>query len=142
MWARDPTCGEVITKAWRRGMQQTDMNQIMTKIKTTKVSLKSWNQHHFGNIHMKAAELKNYIETLQALPQLDLVLEMEGAAQLELDEIWTRERLLWKAKAKAKWIAEGDANTRFFHISTITHRKYNYIHTMITANDARVYDSN
>lgn len=67
-------------------------------------------------------------------------MELEGAAQLELDEIWSREHLLWKAKAKAKWIAEGDANTRFFHLSTITHRRYNHIYSIITDDTPCVCD--
>lgn len=141
MWIRDPTIGAVIAKVWSRGSHQPDINQIMSNLKITKLALKSWNKYHFGNIHAKIKELHKYIETLQAMPQSYRALELEGATQAELDEIWSQEMLLWKVKAKAKWIAEGDANTCFFHISTITHRRYNHIHTILTDANSRVCDS-
>lgn len=87
MWIRDATCGAVISKAWQQGTPSTDINQFMTKLKITKIALKAWNRHHFGNLHQKTDELKKYIATLQTLPQTSHVLEIEGAAQFELDEI-------------------------------------------------------
>lgn len=94
MWVRDATCGAVISKAWQNSVIQYDINQFMTRLETTKIALKAWNRHHFGHLQSKATELKKYIAKIQTLPQTNHALEMEGAAQLELDEIWNQERLL------------------------------------------------
>lgn len=51
----------------------------------------------------------------------------ERIAQQDLDLVLKREEILWKDKAKTRWIDEGDANTRCFHRSTIIHRKFNVI---------------
>ncbi|KAG8387939.1 hypothetical protein BUALT_Bualt02G0073400 [Buddleja alternifolia] len=45
----------------------------------------------------------------------------------DLNELLKREELMWRQRAKQKWIEDGDANTRFFHLSTIIHRRYNTI---------------
>lgn len=55
--------------------------------------------------------------------------------QLEMNELLKREEILWRDKVKSRWIAEGDANTRFFHLSTIIHRRYNSINSILLANN-------
>lgn len=112
----------------------------MTNIKATKVALKTWNRHHFGHVQSRIADLKGFIETLQSLSQTDHILEQERLAHAELNEIWIRERLLWKAKARVKWLKEGDANTHFFHTSTITHCRYNHIHSILDDTNTRFHE--
>ncbi|KAG8367282.1 hypothetical protein BUALT_Bualt16G0056200 [Buddleja alternifolia] len=41
-----------------------------------------------------------------------------------------REEIMWRQRAKQKWLKDGDANTPFFHRSTIIHRQYNTIHSL------------
>lgn len=53
----------------------------------------------------------------------------------DLDDLYTREETLWRDKAKARWMEEGDANTHYFHLSTIIHRRYNRIHHILDSNN-------
>lgn len=46
-----------------------------------------------------------------------------------------REEILWRDKAKFRWIEEGDANTRFFHLSPIIHRRCNSINSILWSNN-------
>lgn len=34
---------------------------------------------------------------------------------------------MWKEKVKEQWLAKGDANTHFFHVTAVNHLRYNYI---------------
>lgn len=52
---------------------------------------------------------------------------MDIVLQAQLLELLRREETLWKDKAKARWYEEGDSNTRYFHLTTIIHRKSNAI---------------
>lgn len=113
------------------------MSQLMSKIKCTKLALKFWNRVHFGHIQSKILELKMYIESLQSLPQFEFVLNQEKMALKELDKIWLRERILWKAKAKDFWLMEGNANTHYFHKTTIVHWRYNHIHIFLHNSNVR-----
>lgn len=72
-------------------------------------------------------ELKTLIDSLRQLPQIDYTITQLEMVFRELDKILVRERILCKEKAKTRWLLEGDSNTHFFHISTINHRRYNYI---------------
>lgn len=66
----------------------------MTNFKYTKLALKDYNRTYFGHDQSKISELKNYILTLQQLPQSNHTLEQEELACKELDEILKRERII------------------------------------------------
>lgn len=51
----------------------------------------------------------------------------EDKLRLELHEILKQEEIFWHPKSRTKWITNGDRNTRFFHISTMSPRKRNKI---------------
>ncbi|CAB4267063.1 unnamed protein product [Prunus armeniaca] len=45
----------------------------------------------------------------------------------KLNDVWRHEELYWKQRAKTRWLKEGDANTAFFHNSTVQKRRRNRI---------------
>lgn len=45
----------------------------------------------------------------------------------ELHQLWKNEELFWKQRSKVQWLKEGDANTRFFHLTTIQRRQRNRV---------------
>lgn len=104
----------------------------MTKLKVTKVALKDWKKKYFGHVQTLIKEIRNVIEALQNLPQSDRILDQEKATYKELDELLQREQILLKDKAKKCWLTDGDANTRYFHLSTIAHQRQNHIDHIFT----------
>lgn len=63
------------------------------------------------------------------------MLHVEKCMQRDLDILLEREEIFWKDKAKTRWIEDGDANTHFFHLSTIIHRRYNAINCVADENN-------
>ncbi|OMO61797.1 reverse transcriptase [Corchorus capsularis] len=45
----------------------------------------------------------------------------------ELKEMWTREEQYWFQRSRIKWLREGDANTNFFHQTTVERKQFNKI---------------
>lgn len=138
MWIRDATIGLVISYAWHSFYVPPNLSQFMSELKSTKVALKKWNIHHFKNVPGRIKELKHIIETCQSSSQSNFIMEQEASACKELDETLVRERLLWKSKAKARWLEEGNANTHFFHVTTLSHRRSNHIHSIFSDANIRV----
>ncbi|KAI5654169.1 hypothetical protein M9H77_31356 [Catharanthus roseus] len=64
-----------------------------------------------GNTRSKIKEISRQIEELQIRPLTMKNSEEEGSLQLELDELLKREEIIWRDKAKAKWLEEGDSLT-------------------------------
>lgn len=108
MWVSHPDTAYVVTEAWNR------KSQIVARIKSTKLALKEWNRTCFGNVQRRIRDTKELIQLYQSSPPDSANLQAEVAAQTTLDSLLKREEQLWRDKAKARWIDEGDANTRFF----------------------------
>lgn len=102
MLVRDPTTSLIINKVRQKSVVDPNLAQIMTKIKYTKVAMKSWNKTHFDHVQSKITSLKTYIESLQSQHPSNYTLEQEEIVFKELDELLLRERLLWVANVKMK----------------------------------------
>jgi hypothetical protein len=53
--------------------------------------------------------------------------ELEKNLQLVLSEILRQEELMWFQRSRAKWLADGDRNTRYYHLKVINRRRRNNI---------------
>lgn len=109
---------------------------FMSRLKTTKLALKEWNKKVFGNVDICIKETKAAIKKLQSQGQDECIVRMEKDLQIEIDEMLKREESLWRDKAKSKWLQEGDTNTCYFHLTTILHRKYNSITSILSPNNS------
>lgn len=118
----------------------SSFSHIMSKIKHTKIALKEWNLKVFGHIQSRICAIKKDIEELQSSPQSCPNIKLEHDAQVVLDELLHRERIMWQEKSKTQWLEEGDANTKIFHLSTIVHRRHNHIIFIRDSNQNRITD--
>ncbi|KAG8374776.1 hypothetical protein BUALT_Bualt10G0030900 [Buddleja alternifolia] len=69
-------------------------------------------------------------------------ISLEASIQLELDDLFLKEVLIWKSRAKQNWLQHGDSNTRFFHLSATIHHRYNHIRSIEVSPSCFVTDSN
>lgn len=58
----------------------------------------------------------------------------------ELNIILKKEELTWFQRSKAKWLADDDRNTKYYHLKTITKRRKNKISMLKDENDKYVED--
>jgi hypothetical protein len=52
---------------------------------------------------------------------------LENKLQNELAKILQQEQMMWFQRSRAKWLMDGDHNTRYYHLKTITRRRYNNV---------------
>ncbi|XP_075095411.1 uncharacterized protein LOC142173689 [Nicotiana tabacum] len=102
-----------------------------------------WNKHVFGNIFTKT---KTILARLTGLPNsakyaTRLFLQnLEISLIKDFNDILRLEEELWKLKSRINWITDGDANTKFFYISTINRRRRNRIISFIDDTGNLIYD--
>lgn len=129
MWVTHPGTGSIIQTAWHKS------SSFLARFKNTKLALKVWNRKTFGLVQDRIRQLKDLLLDLQSQPSTVRTSEAETTLQFELNEYLKREELLWRDKAKSRWIEAGDANTRFFHLTTVIHRRYNSINRILASNN-------
>lgn len=127
MWLDDKACFDIVHQGWNIPVSGSPSFKLHSKIKNVKTALKAWNSNDFGNCHKKVKEIKDQIISIQNLDKTDINLALDASLQVELD-IWLhRIETLWMQKSKDKWLKDGDANTRFFHLTAIIHARNNRI---------------
>ncbi|MCH80961.1 hypothetical protein A2U01_0001739, partial [Trifolium medium] len=52
---------------------------------------------------------------------------LEYKLQAELNTILKKEELMWFQRSRAKWLIDGDRNTRYYHLKTVSRRRRNNI---------------
>ncbi|KAK3017177.1 hypothetical protein RJ639_007120 [Escallonia herrerae] len=124
-WTRDRTCSTIVKHAWNIPTRGSPPFKLCQKIRNTRKALKTWNQTHFGHIETKIRILNEVIDKVQTKSPTSRNLEKELHLQVALDEELKREEAIWWEKSRHCKIIEGDTNTRFFHLTTITRRRRN-----------------
>ena len=109
--------------------------RFASKLKALKLDLKKWNAEEFGNVEDKMNKLWKNLEVLDLLEDsrplsYDETLEKERLC-IDLKKVTLMVEICWRQKSRAIWIREGDRNTKFFHRTTNSHRRFNTIDNLL-----------
>ncbi|KAL3622060.1 hypothetical protein CASFOL_034256 [Castilleja foliolosa] len=140
MWLEDNSIYDIVNNSWKTSVTGSPPHRLASKIKIVKQDLKVWNRNVFGNCFSKAKDIKQKIEVIQHLEKTDSNSLIEKDLLLELDGWLNKADIFWRQRAKERWIKDGDANTRYFHLTTIIHSRYNKINSISSSNNQICYD--
>ncbi|KAL0320306.1 UNVERIFIED_CONTAM: putative mitochondrial protein [Sesamum radiatum] len=121
VWVFSRACADIIKQTWD-SIQAPSYQGLLNKIRTTRLHLKQWDRESFENIRRQSQKLHERICHLK-----EGAITPSSKAEVEslrnsLERLVVSEELLWKQRAKALWLAEGDRNTGFFHAKANEHR--------------------
>ncbi|KAK2445530.1 hypothetical protein QL285_016452 [Trifolium repens] len=136
-WLQHKSFKDMVVKTWQDQTFAGWMGFVLKdRLKGLKAKIKEWNAEVFGNAEAKKKQL---IETILAID-----LKSEGM-NLTSEEVSTRKRLfddLWGLlksidasifqRSRARWIKDGDANTRYFHNCVKARKRSNNITALRT----------
>ncbi|KAG8388292.1 hypothetical protein BUALT_Bualt02G0110400 [Buddleja alternifolia] len=129
MWSRHPFCHQTILESWSVSKQGSPSFQLHSRLKSLCTHLSKWNKKEFGHCQDHIEHVSRLIEDYQAKPQTAYNISMEESLQNELESL-KRVEMMWRQKAIQYWLTDGDANTRFFHLTAVRYGRYNCIHSL------------
>ena len=146
MWTSHPDFLQVVQEAWNKECTGSLMSQVCQKLKLTKLALKHWNWHVFGDVKQRLTQARESLILTQSHlcsrpDDVDLQSEEKLKQKAYLDCLATEESFA-KQKSKQQWLTLGDSNTKFFYASIKARRAVNSIKRCKDANGSWIGDEN
>ena len=135
---------EVVAEAWNAPLPCTDLDPFRIldiKLRATAKALKSWSAKHVGNVQLQLAIAKELVlrfdcaQEHRALAPYELALRHK--AKLNCLGLASLQRTIVRQRSRITYLAEGDANTKFFHLQACHRSRKNYIES-VRVGDARL----
>jgi len=107
---------------------------IASKLKALKLDLKKWNEEEFRNVENRMHKLWKDLNDLDliadCLPLTNEEILEKDWLHTKLEKVTLMEEICWRQKSKALWIREGDRNSKLFHRTANSHRRFNTINNL------------
>lgn len=120
-WLLDNSFNDLVN-ASRCGDSITDCIKHFT---TATINL---NKNIFGNIFRKKRWTLARIEGIQKAQETKISHDLQCLKKelsTDYNNILAQEEIHWYQKSRAKWITQGERNTRYFHLTSISRRRAN-----------------
>ncbi|XP_045809710.1 uncharacterized protein LOC123904059 [Trifolium pratense] len=122
-WRLDFPDGYV--KCWKR---ESDGTHNLINVER---NLKTWKFQTINQVLNKKKEIMSRINGIHRCIQngrsSGRLCRLENKLQTELNDILKKEELMWFQRSRVKWLIDGDRNTRYYHLKTVSRRKKNNI---------------
>ncbi|KAL8141026.1 hypothetical protein V2J09_007047 [Rumex salicifolius] len=124
-WTLSDNFKDIVSTSWSR--ENTPLSSCLSRLTE---DLQTWNRRSFGNVFHKKRKLLARIEGVRrklCVNPSSRLLILERHLCREFDVVLEQEQLIWFQKSRAKFLIEGDRNTRYYHLSTVVKRRANKI---------------
>ncbi|KAL2526355.1 Uncharacterized protein Adt_11409 [Abeliophyllum distichum] len=143
VWSRHHDFLSFVSQKWSFPTHHTGMTALWEKIFRLKQGIRWWNRHVFGDIFQRVRDAECRVDEAESVYDSDPTPPHRDTlhqAQAGLNQTLSVEEAFWKQKAGARWVCEGDHNTRYFH-SMVQGRRIRSRIRSITSETGEVFDS-
>ncbi|PNX75251.1 ribonuclease H, partial [Trifolium pratense] len=124
-WLLDNTYQAMLAESWRRELS------VPHNLDNVQRGITNWKLQTFDQVKRKKKEIMARLAGIQNRMyhgnNSGGLKRLEYKLQAELNNILEKEELMWFQRSRAKWLIDGDRNTRYYHTKTISRRRRNNI---------------
>ncbi|KAK8652462.1 hypothetical protein V6N13_126494 [Hibiscus sabdariffa] len=105
---------EFLKLVWKKN------NGLFSNLSSLQSQIKNWNKMIFGYIGQRKKKLQARIMGIDRAMfhwNSNNLSELVNQLRDELDDVLAQEESFWRKKSCAKWIVDGDRNTKYYHAS-------------------------
>lgn len=131
-WVRLDGFLDVVTEAWAHAPVNVDACRALDyKLRSTAKALRSWSMKNVGSVRLQLFMARELIAQLDAAQDSRLLTDEEWALRADLKRqslgLASLARTTARNRARIRYLEEGDANTKFFHLQACHRSRKNYI---------------
>ncbi|CAN6725654.1 unnamed protein product [Malus baccata var. baccata] len=134
VWVKEVECSNLVEQCWAKPVGGAVMGRWTSRIKDCRTQLQRWSRRKFKMRQYDIEQLTRQLGELQ-LNWGDHEEEINNKSRM-LDQLLAQKESVWKQRSRIKWLQDGDANTKFFHQSTMQRRRRNQV-LKLKAEDGR-----
>lgn len=139
MWRRAEDYREVVENVWRaHNVGAHSLQDIWAGLNYVSGALKEWSKMAFGSVRRQIKKTEARLKQLRLSPVNEAVLKEESELEGQLCELFEREEIMARRRARIDWLLEGDHNTAFFHARASARRRTNHILALVREDGSRV----
>ncbi|WJX64016.1 hypothetical protein P8452_48843 [Trifolium repens] len=124
-WLGEANYQDMLKTCWKR------RDSIANNLHSVEREIKIWKYQHLDQVlHIKKelmARIAGVQRRIQGGVSNEGLRNLEHRLQSELSDILKKEELMWFQRSRAKWLRDGDRNTRYYHLKTVKRRRQNNI---------------
>ena len=124
-WMKDEECRGIIKNAWEVNRDENPLDRWNYKINCCRAKLNKWSKDKFKNRGRQISDMIDRLGNLQHNWKENRH-EIDEMSKM-VDQLRSQEEKFWQQRSHVQWLNEGDANTRFFHQSTLQRRRRNKV---------------
>jgi hypothetical protein len=134
-WVRIPGFIDVVASAWGSYPQAADPCRVLDhKLRNVAKALKSWSSKKVGSIKLQLALVREVILAFDAEQDSRALLpweaELRRSLKLQVLGLASLARTIARQKSRVLFLAEGDANTKFYHLQACHRGRKSRIETL------------
>ncbi|KAM1743179.1 hypothetical protein ACFX12_013097 [Malus domestica] len=127
-WAKEEECKSLVSDCWARRGEVGALVTWVSKLNDCRSRLIRWSRNKFKKRSQLIEDLTLQLGVLQENwgPNFTAIQEKSRL----IDDLRAQEENYWHQRSRVQWLREGDANTKFFHQSTLQRCRRNTIFTL------------
>ncbi|XP_072999435.1 uncharacterized protein [Typha latifolia] len=103
-------------------------------------SISCWKKEEATGLSLNIKRLEKKLLALQAGAPTEESLIEENCLRSSLEDLYLKEEIYWKQRARNDWLTSGDRNTKFFHASASSKHRRNSIFGLKLASGHRIHN--
>lgn len=140
IWPRYSGYLDTIREAWSCPTGEADpFRALDIKLRNTAKALKRWSAKHVGSVRLQLAIAKEIVLRLDSAMEIRQLQPHEQALRKSAKHnclgLASLLRTITRQRSRITFLAEGDANTKFFHLQACHRNRKNNIQTLLTKDD-------
>ncbi|XP_058783537.1 uncharacterized protein LOC131658240 [Vicia villosa] len=104
---------------------------LIQNLRNVVKGIEHWKFESFDQVKRMKKRLMRRLEGVQVKLQVKYnyggMRKLEKQLQKELNEILSKEEMMWFKRSRTVWLADGDRNTKYYHMKTLNRRRRNKI---------------